>query len=285
MSRFFDWWGARIRHIFTGERRYDRALSQRVITSLCILAWGVGMLSIWVFVMLLIFTKRLKVKGRVNVLSIPPQNLLTCANHGSVLGPGIVPMVWRMPRMLFNPRKYNVWQTPRKNIINTPFMQLGKLSPIIPVNFDQSGASSDHIALRAILLGIKQHTFLIFPEGTRSYHASPPHRRTKSGVLLGSPFRGVGYIVYRARPTVVPILIKNEEYFFPPTKSLLVGIVTDVIPKIINIFGPSIEVTFGSPISFSDVPPYNPKVKKGELQRVCADISARIMSEIAALDR
>lgn len=283
MGIFFYWWKRRIEHLFTGEKKKE-PFFQKAITCTAIFIWGAVVFFLCCLVLGLILTRRVRIKGRENVKDMAPQDILACANHGSLIGPGLVPFAWRMFKMLFDPQKYFIWQTPRQNVINAPLMRLGILSPIIPVKFDKDGVSSDSSALKAMTREIKNHTFLIFPEGTRSYHSQEPHHLTKSGVLIGSPLLGAGYIVYKTRPRVVPILIKNEDYFLPHKKPLLSALLFDMIPKTVNVFGPSIKITFGKPIDFSYVPSVEERIGRGDLKKICKDVSARIMDEIAALD-
>jgi len=65
--------------------------------------------------------------------------------------------------------------------------------------------SRDFQSMKRIAYYTANYRVMIFPEGTRS----------KTGELL--PGRsGVGWIIYRARPTVIPTLVINTEKFFWP---------------------------------------------------------------------
>lgn len=98
-----------------------------------------------------------------------------------------------------------------------PFMSPGKEQlfriPIIGTiislwgSFPVKRGARDITSMKRIMYYLKRYMVMIFPEGTR----------TKTGEL-GQGKSAVGWIVYNARPVVIPTLVINTDKFFWPKR-------------------------------------------------------------------
>jgi len=97
-------------------------------------------------------------------------------------------------RQIWLPAKIELFKFP-------PMAFLLRLMRVFPVKRGQRDIS----AIRKIIERLQEHILVIFPEGTRS----------KNG-RLGRGKIGIGKIILEAKPAVVPTLIINTNYCFPP---------------------------------------------------------------------
>ena len=132
------------------------------------------------------------------------------------------------------------------------FHAMCRLLRCIPVERNGRDLAATRSALRALKEG---RVLPIFPEG----RIIP-----ESGRVLGAPKPGAAFIVLHARVPVIPAYIRGT----PATASVARGLLT-----------PShVQVTFGSPLDFSDIDPNGP-INKALLE----DVSTRLMRAISAL--
>jgi 1-acyl-sn-glycerol-3-phosphate acyltransferase len=122
---------------------------------------------------------------------------LIAANHISWIDTLIIP-VFSAKRLSIDP-----YLAPGKEEL----FSIPVVSTIISLwgSFPVRRGKRDFEAMKRISHYAKHYRVMIFPEGTRS----------KTGQLL--PGRtGVGWIIYHARPVVIPTLVINTELYFKP---------------------------------------------------------------------
>jgi len=160
--------------------------------------------------------------NRVTVLGrehIPPRgasNILICSNHLSAFDPFLIGIV-AMPR--FSPVW---WRAPAKEeLFQNPFLRAILESwGAFPVRRGQRDFSS----MDRMIHHLRNSVIVIFPEGKWSH----------TGQLLpGRP--GVGRIIHKARPTVIPVAIVGADRALPRGHTL---------PRI----GQRITIAFGPPL-------------------------------------
>lgn len=154
---------------------------------------------------------RCRIEGKHH---IPPNGpTLICANHVSYVDPPLVGSSWPRPiqylarATLF--RGFGAWLYPRLNCI--------------PV--DQKNPSS--AALKTCIRALKeQKEVIMFPEGARSVNGD-----------LGEAQSGVGLIIAKTKPVVVPVHIEGAHKAFPRGS---------FFPKPVKI-----TLRFGTPIDYT----------------------------------
>ncbi len=97
-------------------------------------------------------------------------------------------------RQVWLPAKIELFEFP-------PMALLLTLLRVFPVK----RGKKDTAAIQKMIARLKEHIVIIYPEGTRS----------KTG-KLGRGKVGIGKIILEARPAVVPTLVINTNYCFPP---------------------------------------------------------------------
>lgn len=149
-----------------------------------------SLLFIWSFFHLL---NRTRVHGLENI----PRSggVLIASNHLSAVDTLLIPLYgiqWLSSAQFWSPAK--------KELFDIPVIGWVLLSwRAFPVKRGQDMRVLNRIAALA-----REHTVMIFPEGTRS----------RDGRLLQGQ-AGVGKIVYEARPAVVPTLVVHTDRFLP----------------------------------------------------------------------
>ncbi|MBF0170058.1 MAG: 1-acyl-sn-glycerol-3-phosphate acyltransferase [Nitrospinae bacterium] len=190
-----------------------------------------------------------KVMHRTRVIgleNIPREGgVMICANHQAWVDTLLIPITF-----------INRWKT-------TPFMAPAKEElfkvPVIRTFIRLWGAfpvkrrQRDFDAMKRIAYYANHYPVMLFPEGTRS----------KTGELLRGR-SGVGWIVHSARPTVIPTLVINSEWY-PGGK------------RGNKWFGVPYIVVFGKPLDVSDL------TSQPESKKVSQEIADRIMAAIADL--
>ena len=289
MRIFFEWWRGRIQHIFIGKKRNEPFI-QGILTANCVFWWKFWFAVAAIFYFLLkmpwpIIGRRIIIKGEENIRDLPAENCLCLPNHGSLLGPPLISFAWMLPggmgslvKVLKNPEKYFVWQTPNREVTKDMFMAVGGMAPQIVIHSDESGMPKDHVGLLALCRRLQTNRVVTFIEGTRSGHAREPKTKTKSGIEIGYPFRGVGLAIYYSRPLAIPVLIRGEEDIFPIGASIRSAV------KNLLFSQKRLEVIFGSPMDISWVPVNNRKATSAENKEIARIISEKVVQEIAALD-
>ena len=180
--------------------------------------------TIWHLIGLLWWTVIMRVLNRVTVLGperIPRRgaaNILICSNHISALDPFFIAVV-AMPRC-----SPVWWRAPAKEelfglpIVNTVLRTWGAF----PVKRGQRDAASIERIVRLLPTSV----IVIFPEGTRS----------ETGRLLPAR-RGIGRVIYEARPVVIPVAIVGTDRILPKGR---------ILPRIGHratiAFGPAVDL-------------------------------------------
>lgn len=234
--------------------------------------------KIWILVRTLKALRRIKVRGLENLRSTPWENRLLLSNHPSFLEPILIPLVGFMPKMLQYPQHNFPWQTPNNKFIEDSGMAFLREIPAIPLKTDENGRPNDSGGIRKILRQMKQSTFLIFPEGTRSSNSDEPRISTSSGVVMGQARDGIGFLVAHAKPTVIPVLVKGADKVLPPHISNPKKVMKRAMFAL--LFRHRIEVIFGKPL---DLTHFWEQGKKPTSQTY-QEIGKAIMEAIAALD-
>lgn len=180
--------------------------------------------NIWHLIGLLWWTLIIRVLNRVTVLGreqIPRRgasNILICSNHISALDPFLIAIV-AMPR--FSPVW---WRAPAKEelfdrpVVNTVLKTWGAF----PVKRGQRDPASIERMVRLLPTSV----IVTFPEGTRS----------ETGRLLPGR-RGMGKVIYEARPAVLPVAIVGTDRILPRDHTLpRIGRHTSIA------FGPEVDL-------------------------------------------
>lgn len=219
---------------------------------------------------------RIRVQGSAYIRSVSPKNLLLLANHPSLLEPALLPFFASMPAALRNKASV-LWQTPKetafKDVKNPIVQKLVESLPYIYLKVDENDFSSDPIGLRRIMRAQKMHNpaFLIFFEGMRTFFSSEEGRRfTATGVPIGKPRTGIGFMIAHMRPTVVPVLVKNTDRVLP------VGAPWYTALK--NIWIYRIEIIFGSPIRFSHRFGQQKSFSKTEMEALAEEVRSAVLA-------
>ena len=145
-----------------------------------------------------IFFKVLNRSKAIGVENLPPEGgALIASNHISWADTLIVP-VFSAKRLSIEP-----FLAPGKEEL----FRIPVVRTIISVwgSFPVKRGKRDFESMRRISYYAERYRVMIFPEGTRS----------KTGELLKGR-AGVGWIIYHARPVVIPTLVINTDKYFKP---------------------------------------------------------------------
>jgi 1-acyl-sn-glycerol-3-phosphate acyltransferase len=165
----------------------------------------------------LLITRRVRVRGRKNLVGMPKNNVLFIANHPSYLDPFFIPFALCWPQVLLF--LYQApWQAADKHNLgmHKPLLHF-ILSHLYCVPVDRRGGTQG-LAMRSLLEKLPKARLLIFPEGTRSGKAEQNGVllcRTKNGLPIGAPKPGVGQLIQDCNPHVVPILVRGTAEIMP----------------------------------------------------------------------
>lgn len=225
----------------------------------------------WGFVKFLMFIGKIKVRGIENVRKTAWENRLLLPNHPSFLEAGLIPLAAFMPAMIKDPAKNFPWQTPNENTIKNSKITFLEELPLIPLKTDEKGRPNDAMALRKIIRQLKESTFIIFPEGTRSFRADEPRIQTPSGITIGQARGGIGFLIWYARPTVIPVLVKHTDRVMPPRSPWRI---------LWRMWFHHVEIIFGEPLDLSQF--LNQKEKP--TPETFNEIGKTVMAAIATLD-
>lgn len=233
--------------------------------------------AVWGITKLLRLFGRIKVRGVENLRSTPWENRLLLSNHPSTLDPILIPMVGFMPKMISDPDHHFPWQTPNGGFEDNPDFSFLKKLPIIFLKTDVDGRPNDGEALRRIMRQLKKSTFIIFPEGTRSYHADEPRIQTASGVPVGRARDGIGFLISHMRPTVIPVFVKGTDRVLQPNTD---GFGKGIRQTLTRVWFHRVEIAFGKPLDFSPLLPSGVKPTRETYEK----IGNAVIERIAALD-
>jgi len=183
----------------------------------------------------------LKITGRENIPHRGPA--IVAVNHTSYLDPLLVGIAWVPYKLLY---------LAKKELFSIPvFGWLIKNLGAIPISREAPGVK----AFRRIFGALERNQFvLMFPEGTRSWDGK---------WQTGKP--GTGFIVYRAKVPVIPVLIEGAHRALPRGSRRI-------------RFTP-ISVQIGKPLQF---PAFYTKAPGRQTYQAITD---KIMSEICSLAR
>ena len=179
---------------------------------------------------------RVKAEGLENIPA-GSENVLYCLNHNSLLDNFAFESVAYMPKVFFRPEYLPVNLADRQNFFGDPDSRKLKdrvlavlskhlFSHLRTYPVDRRRGGLDQVDQWAELL--KQNIVVVFPEGTRS----------RSGEI-GTGKAGVGKLIYKARPTVIPVRMMGME------NVLGVG---RVVP---NVFQ-TVRIVVGKPLDLSE---------------------------------
>lgn len=236
--------------------------------------------AVWFFILFLRVLGRVKIRGIENLRSTAWENRLLLANHPSFIEPVLITLVGFMPKMVLDSRNHFPWHTPNSHFIEEFGLSFIKDIPfLVPLKTDKNGRPNDAGALRELIRRIKQNTFIIFPEGTRSFQSDEPRIKTVSGVEIGRARDGIGFLIAQARPTVVPILVRNADKVLPPHQSNSLGRALLQIMRALMFY--PIEIIFGKPRDFSDFLANKTKIGRETYE----ELGRLAIGAIADLDR
>lgn len=224
------------------------------------------------YTMLLRILGRLSVKGKNNLYRLGRlQNVLFIANHPSKLDAVLVPLCGFWPKVAINPFRYLPWQTPGQQCT---FIRLNgsiRLLPFIKclaVNTVPLQKQKNAAALRKLIRILPQNVVLIFPEGKTTGRAERILCYTKTGIPIGEPQSGIGALIAKTNPVIVPVLVKGAEKVWPDTK------------RFPNFLASRIEIIFGQPFSIPQRRSESASVEKHTYQWY----AQKAMSHLTLLD-
>ncbi len=204
------------------------------------------LISIFVVNGLVRLFTRVEVHGRENVPV--GSGVLIAANHCSALDVLLVPMAlltrWPLfPLDIFvSPARVEFFRIP---IVGT-IIRWWRAFPILQNDRDPA-------SLRRMVELMKAEKMMIFPEGARSYDGQ-----------LQPGMRGVGWLIHKARPLVIPTAVFGTEKVCPSPA---------LVPR---SFG-RVKVVFGKPLNLDR---YYEQPKSGEVAQEVVD---EVMAAIAHL--
>lgn len=165
----------------------------------------------------------LKVEGKENIEF--HKNVLLISNHKTLIDNWVITCATFGIRVVtnwnltpYNPAAVeNFLETPVKRLIFGDFL---KCIPVDRQKFDIN-------VLESMVEKLKSGTMITFPEGTR----------TRATTMRTEAKTGVGYVIYKARPVVIPVYHTGTEKVLPIGSSMI-------------SIGHKIRVKIGKPISF-----------------------------------
>lgn len=199
----------------------------------------------WWLILCLQFIGRIRVHGKQNLTNIPYKNRLVLSNHPSLLDPVLLAVICFMPDALRDPQRCFPWQTPNADVMEHVRLSIVDATPLVYLKIDKDDKPSDATGLRKIIRELKEHPFIMFPEGARTHLSAEPRRFTSSGVPIGHFRNGIGFIVAHTKPWIVPILIKGADKVLPFYVSWWMSL--------LNIWRYPIDIIIGTPINSSEV--------------------------------
>jgi 1-acyl-sn-glycerol-3-phosphate acyltransferase len=179
--------------------------------------WHLIGLAWWELIMRVL--NRVTIVGREHIPKRGASNILICSNHLSALDPfliGIIGMPKFSPVWWRAPAKEELFDRP---VVNTVLRTWGAF----PVKRGQR----DFASIERMVQLLPSSVIVIFPEGTWS----------ETGQLLRGR-SGVGMVIYKARPTVIPVAITGADRILPRGHTL---------PRI----GRRITIAFGPPVDLT----------------------------------
>lgn len=196
----------------------------------------------------------------------PPAGVLLCANHRSFFDSYIIALLLmrhRVPwvqRLYFPVRSNFFYERPAGVAVNA---LMGGLCMYPPIFRDPAKAAANKTALEQVTAVLQKPGTVVgmHPEGTRGKGADPYQ------LLPAQP--GVGQVVLRARPTVLPVFVN--------------GLSNDFVGQIAGNFrtggkrGAPIIVVFGDPVDLGDLARGNPR------PALYKRVSDRVLDEIRLL--
>lgn len=178
---------------------------------------------------------RTQVEGTENIPE-HSENVLYCLNHNSILDNFAFESAVYLPKVLFRPEFLPIQLADRKNFFGDPGSRKLK-DRILGVigrhflrhlrTFPVDRKSGDMAQVDGWIELLKQNIVVVFPEGTRS--------RTGE---IGRGKAGVGKLIYKSRPTVIPVRMVGM------SRVLGVGM---TIPKAFQ----TVRVFIGKPLDMS----------------------------------
>lgn len=145
---------------------------------------------------------RMKIEGTENIPE-SSENVLYCLNHTSILDNLAFESAAYLPKVLFQPEYLPIQLADRKNFFGDPSSRKlkDKVMGVIAKyflrhlrTFPVDRKSGDLGQVDQWIELLRQNIVVVFPEGTRS----------RSGEI-GQGKAGVGKLIYKARPTVIPV--------------------------------------------------------------------------------
>ena len=219
------------------------------------------------------------IEGKEHIDSLKAQGqfrkILFASNHESMLDAFYIGYAACTPEGLEDPFVFFPWQVPDKTnfLWWMPWMYGG---PFVLIERDKNGQRTSPAAYRTMLEVLDHDKLMVlFPEGTRSERAVREGKEllchTVSGMPIAKPKEGVGGLVLKARPTIVPVLIKGAKKVQP---------IGTWIPRYSR--GP-ITIRFGKPQTSSDIlaSVTAEKIERHKLRQQVADA---VMYQVASLD-
>lgn len=230
-----------------------------------------ALIKVWclsLFVKLLVLLRRIRIYGLEHIKNTSSHNRLVVSNHPSLMDPPLIVGTAFVPDIFFKDKRHVVWQTPSEKVYKK-FSSWMKEFPMIPIKIDASGFSHDAMATRKILRTLPRATITLFPEGFLSFRAPNAFITITSGIQIGKPQNGVGYIIHKKRPTVIPVLIRGAD---------------KVLPSGMPYYGMwrflfhHVDIIYGKPLDLSRF------FEQAGSKELYAEIANEVMKAIAALD-
>lgn len=178
---------------------------------LVLLVWTVGILGGTIFLVLQAL-KRIDIKGKIDKKCCEKKGLLIVSNHPSLCESALLPFLF-FPLYLWGTKFVPISTPDRGNFYDKWWFSI--LRPVcIPVpRGDKRGEVQ---ALQKMISLLQRGGILIlFPEGGRTYRGRGDKFRELDGRKIREFQRGVGAIVFRAKPTIILLWTEGGENILP----------------------------------------------------------------------
>lgn len=139
-------------------------------------------------------------------------NLILVSNHPSLVEPLLLPVLF-FREFLFHPFKFKPWSTPDKKNYYDPWYWFWIRPVSIPIDrTDRRGELKTLFRMKDILKS--GGVLILFPEGGRTFNGKEflySERRNRIRILK----EGIGWLVMKTEPLVVPIWIEGADEILP----------------------------------------------------------------------
>jgi 1-acyl-sn-glycerol-3-phosphate acyltransferase len=185
-------------------------------------------------------------------------NVLVIANHRSLVDSWLIlDNVFGHLRDLRHYHRGPIHPAAYENFLDTPFKRFlfGRVLKCVPIL--RGGTDSDVMGtLDALATMLRSGTMIIFPEGSR----------TRTGYVSPTSRWGVGRVIHRARPVVIPVFHHGSQHVLPVGKGRLT-------------WGHDLFLRVGAPLALEDL------LALPDERATWQAISDRTLQSLASMER